>query len=69
MAARARTARNFSAVSVSRPTTHGLTAPIEALASLKQPCAVTIVTDSQYLRNGIATWIRLKARLEDRPSR
>ena len=34
-----------------------LTAPIEALASLKQPCAVTIVTDSQYLRNGIATWI------------
>jgi len=34
-----------------------LTAPIEALASLNQPCAVTIYTDSQYLRNGISTWI------------
>ena len=34
-----------------------LTAPIEALSSLKQPCAVTIFTDSQYVRNGISTWI------------
>jgi ribonuclease HI len=34
-----------------------LTAPIEALTTLKQPCAVTIYTDSQYLRNGICTWI------------
>ena len=34
-----------------------LTAPIEALASLNQACAVTIYTDSQYLRNGISTWI------------
>jgi ribonuclease HI len=34
-----------------------LTAPIEALASLKQACDVTIYTDSQYLRNGISTWI------------
>lgn len=34
-----------------------LTAPIEALASLNQPCAVAIYTDSQYLRNGIGTWI------------
>ncbi|MBX3645372.1 MAG: ribonuclease HI [Rubrivivax sp.] len=34
-----------------------LTAPIEALASLNQRCAVTIYTDSQYLRNGISTWI------------
>jgi ribonuclease HI len=34
-----------------------LTAPIEALASLKRPCAVSIYTDSQYLRNGISTWI------------
>jgi ribonuclease HI len=34
-----------------------LTAPIEALASLKQACAVTLYTDSQYLRNGISTWI------------
>ncbi|MGL6112461.1 MAG: ribonuclease HI [Rubrivivax sp.] len=34
-----------------------LTAPIEALASLNQACAVAIYTDSQYLRNGINTWI------------
>jgi ribonuclease HI len=34
-----------------------LMAPIEALASLKQRCAVTIFTDSQYLRNGISSWI------------
>jgi ribonuclease HI len=34
-----------------------LSAPIEALSSLKQPCTVTIYTDSQYLRNGIETWI------------
>ena len=34
-----------------------LMAPIEALASLNQPCGVTIYTDSQYLRNGIGTWI------------
>jgi ribonuclease HI len=34
-----------------------LTAPIEALSTLKQACAVTIFTDSQYLRNGISTWI------------
>ena len=40
-----------------------LTAPIEALASLKQRCAVTIFTDSQYLRNGISSWIHVwKAR-------
>ncbi len=36
---------------------HGTDAPIEALCTLKQPCAVTIFTDSQYLRNGISTWI------------
>ena len=34
-----------------------LTAPIEALSSLTQPCNVAIYTDSQYLRNGIGTWI------------
>ncbi len=34
-----------------------LMAPIEALGSLKRPCVVTIYTDSQYLRNGIGTWI------------
>lgn len=34
-----------------------LTAPIEALASLKRRCSVTIYTDSEYVRNGISTWI------------
>ncbi len=34
-----------------------LTAPIEALSTLKQACAVSIYTDSQYLRNGISIWI------------
>lgn len=34
-----------------------LTAPIEALGTLKRRCRVTIYTDSQYLRNGITQWI------------
>lgn len=34
-----------------------LTAVIEALASLKKRCSVTIYTDSEYVRNGITSWI------------
>ena len=34
-----------------------LTAVIEALASLKRRCEVVIYTDSEYVRNGITTWI------------
>ena len=34
-----------------------LTAAIEALRSLKEPCAVELFTDSQYLRQGITGWI------------
>lgn len=34
-----------------------LMAAIEALKTLKTPCHVTLVTDSQYLKNGITTWI------------
>ena len=34
-----------------------LTAVIEALASLKVRCVVTIFTDSQYVRQGITSWI------------
>jgi len=34
-----------------------LTAVIEALASLKRRCRVVIYTDSEYVRNGITTWI------------
>ena len=34
-----------------------LSAVIEALASLKQRCRVTVHTDSQYVKNGITSWI------------
>lgn len=34
-----------------------LTAPIEALSVLKETCQVTLTTDSQYVRQGITTWI------------
>jgi ribonuclease HI len=34
-----------------------LTAVIEALTALKQPCEVAVYTDSQYVRQGIMTWI------------
>jgi ribonuclease HI len=34
-----------------------LTAVIEALGALKRGCQVEIYTDSQYVRNGITSWI------------
>jgi ribonuclease HI len=34
-----------------------MTAVIEALASLKRSCKITIYTDSEYVKNGITTWI------------
>ena len=34
-----------------------LTAAIRGLASLRELCEVEIVTDSEYLKNGITTWI------------
>jgi ribonuclease HI len=34
-----------------------LTAAIMALEALKRPCTVEIYTDSQYLRQGITSWI------------
>ena len=34
-----------------------LTAVIEALASLKRNCSVTLYTDSEYVRKGITEWI------------
>ncbi len=34
-----------------------LTAVLEGLRALKQPCAVTIVTDSEYVRQGMTEWI------------
>lgn len=34
-----------------------LTAVVEALRTLKQPCKVQLYTDSQYMKNGITGWI------------
>lgn len=34
-----------------------LTAAIEALEALKEPCEVELYTDSQYLKNGITSWM------------
>jgi ribonuclease HI len=34
-----------------------LMAAIRALAALKQPCAVVLTTDSQYVRKGITEWL------------
>jgi ribonuclease HI len=34
-----------------------LTAVIQALSALKRPCTVQLFTDSEYVRNGITTWI------------
>ncbi|MEK8088529.1 ribonuclease HI [Thermithiobacillus plumbiphilus] len=34
-----------------------LMGPIQALEALKRPCQVSLTSDSQYLRNGIMTWI------------
>jgi ribonuclease HI len=34
-----------------------LTAAIEALRSLKQPCRVELYTDSKYVRSGITDWV------------
>jgi ribonuclease HI len=35
-----------------------LMAAIASLKALKEPCAVVLTSDSQYLANGIQTWIR-----------
>ena len=34
-----------------------LTAAVEGLRALKQRCEVEIITDSQYLKNGITKWV------------
>ncbi len=34
-----------------------LTAAIEGLKRLKESCSVEIITDSEYLKNGITSWI------------
>lgn len=34
-----------------------LRAAIEALAALKEPCNVVLTTDSEYVRQGISSWL------------
>jgi ribonuclease HI len=34
-----------------------LRAVIEGLRAVKEPCRVTVITDSQYVKNGITSWI------------
>lgn len=34
-----------------------LSAAVAALDALKRPCKVVLYTDSQYLRNGVTTWM------------
>ncbi|GIU79147.1 MAG: ribonuclease H [Bryobacteraceae bacterium] len=34
-----------------------LTAALRALQALKEPCEVEFVTDSQYLKNGVESWM------------
>ncbi len=34
-----------------------ITAALEGLRALKEPCDVEVVTDSEYLKNGITKWI------------
>ena len=44
-----------------------LTAPTEALCRLKEPCKVTLHTDSKYVQQGMTAWIYgwIKKRLEN----
>ena len=34
-----------------------LTAVIHGLRAIKEPCKVEVITDSEYVKNGITTWI------------
>jgi ribonuclease HI len=34
-----------------------LTAAVEGLKALKEPCEVEVITDSNYLKDGISSWI------------
>lgn len=36
-----------------------ITAAVEGLKALKEPCEVEFFTDSQYVQNGISEWVRI----------
>ena len=50
--------RDDVALSLTAEQLDHLTAAIEALGSLTRPSPVALYTDSQYLRQGISTWIK-----------
>jgi ribonuclease HI len=35
-----------------------LTAAVRGLAALREPCAVEVITDSEYVKNGITSWMQ-----------
>jgi ribonuclease HI len=35
-----------------------LTAAVEGLGALTEPCEVVVVTDSEYVKNGITSWMK-----------
>ncbi len=39
-----------------------MTAVVEGLRALREPCAVTIELDSQYVRDGVTRWVRTWSR-------
>lgn len=46
-----------------------LTAIIEGLAQLTRPCHVVICTDSQYVKNGMESWIHGWKKMAGKPHR
>ena len=57
LCATAHTKRTVRRQSRNHQQPHGLTAVIEGLKSLKRRCQVVICTDSQYVKNGMESWI------------
>jgi len=47
----------FGSVAATTNNRMELTAAIMGLRTLKEPCQVEVVTDSEYVKNGITTWI------------
>ena len=63
--------RSGSAPAVTTNNRREIQAAIEGLKALKEPCEITLITDSTYLMNGITTWLHALARerLGDSPQK
>jgi ribonuclease HI len=53
----ARVREIFGCASLTTNNRMELTAAIEGLRAVKEPCEVEVVTDSEYVKNGITQWI------------